>query len=382
MCVIIIKKDGLRLPKGVAKTSARINPDGLGIIWLDTFEVEHHKSSAFKKLETERPFIAHFRYATVGKVGKSNTHPFQCGNKKDEWLMMNGTIRNLGNHDVCDSRVLAENIGSIPRKDWKSELEKHDSRFVTINTRLKTYQVYNKQMWTQRDGIWYSKDNVLERHLVAVYGTLRKNNSNYYSYLASSRHVGKGETTDKYPLILEGLPYLIDAKGEGHNVEVDVFKVSDSKLRDLDALEGHPNWYCRKQIPIKVGKETYTCWIYFNKSVSHVGKQMHKSYNQNTGWNWYSTDKNNTKHGWYGRVDDKPKGGQLSWWDEKVDDNWWETKLSNNTTAVETNEFDILNEKPICIDCFNDLEFDGFANYHCNSCGIWLRDDEVLRVNE
>jgi hypothetical protein len=109
---------------------------------------------------------------------------------------------------------------------------------------------------------------------------------------------------------------------------------------------------------------------------------MHKSYNHNTGWNWYSTDKNNTKHGWYGRVDDKPKGGQLSWWDEKVDDNWWETKLSNNTTAVETNEFDILNEKPICIDCFNDLEFDGFANYHCNSCGIWLRDDEVLRVNE
>ena len=42
-------------------------------------------------------------------------------------------------------------------------------------------------------------------------------------------------------------------------------------------------------------------------------------------------------------------------------------------------EFDIVNEKPICVDCFHDLEHDGFANYHCSGCDGWFTEDEVLR---
>ena len=37
MCVIIIKQKDNVMSKEVAKTSSRINPHGLGIIWLDTF---------------------------------------------------------------------------------------------------------------------------------------------------------------------------------------------------------------------------------------------------------------------------------------------------------------------------------------------------------
>jgi len=88
----------------IAKTSARINPHGLGITWLDTFKTTYHKSKEYKLLLTERPFIAHFRYATVGKVGLSNTHPFICGNNKDELLMQNGTIKGIGTETMCDSR--------------------------------------------------------------------------------------------------------------------------------------------------------------------------------------------------------------------------------------------------------------------------------------
>jgi len=79
MCVIIIKQKDNVMSKEIAKTSARINPHGLGIVWLDTFETTYHKSNEYNLLITERPFIAHFRYATVGKVGLSNTHPFRCG---------------------------------------------------------------------------------------------------------------------------------------------------------------------------------------------------------------------------------------------------------------------------------------------------------------
>ena len=84
----------------IAKTSSRINPHGLGIIWLDTFEVTYHKSKDYKTLLTERPFIAHFRYATKGAINLANTHPFICGKNKDEMLMHNGTIKGLGTDET------------------------------------------------------------------------------------------------------------------------------------------------------------------------------------------------------------------------------------------------------------------------------------------
>ena len=107
MCVIIIKQKNNVMSEEIAKTSSKINPHGLGIIWLDTFEVTYHKSKDYRKLITKRPFIAHFRYATIGAVNKANTHPFVCGNNKDEYLMMNGTIKGLGSAELCDSKALA-----------------------------------------------------------------------------------------------------------------------------------------------------------------------------------------------------------------------------------------------------------------------------------
>jgi predicted amidophosphoribosyltransferase len=41
--------------------------------------------------------------------------------------------------------------------------------------------------------------------------------------------------------------------------------------------------------------------------------------------------------------------------------------------------FDVKNEKPVCVECFNDLEHDGFSNFHCMGCGEWFTENEVLR---
>lgn len=360
MCVIIIKQKGMRLPVSVAKSSARINPHGLGIIWLDTFEVTYHESKDYKTLDTKRPFIAHFRYATIGAINRENTHPFQCGDNKHEWLMMNGTIYGLGNAQISDTKALAISLGEIPRHTWKTELEQYACRFVTINTRNRTYQIYNKDLWTQRDGIWFSKDNVLEEHLVAVYGTLKKGNSNYFNYLRSSGYLGGGTTKDRYPLIIEGLPYLIEKKGIGYNVDVDVFKVNAETLADLDRLEGHPRWYERKQIQIQMNKRVLTCWIYFNgKDVDNKVK-FYKSYEQT--WS-------------------KPKPAPLkqsvAW--EKSSPMIWEDESDN--VATESTEFlpDTKQEHvPICINCYNDLEFDGFSHYHCHACNGWFTGSEVI----
>ena len=37
--------------------------------------------------------------------------------------------------------------------------------------------------------------------------------------------------------------------------------------------------------------------------------------------------------------------------------------------------------KPSCIDCFSDLEYDGFNHYHCSACGGWFTDNEVALFN-
>lgn len=359
MCVIIVKQNKNKMPIDVAKTSSKINPHGLGVIWLDTYEVSHHTSKEYKILDTDRPFIAHFRYATIGEVGRDNTHPFRCGKNKAEWLMMNGTIRGLGDAKKCDSRVLAEQIGDEPRQNWKKVLEQYESRFVTINTRNRTFQMYNKDMWVQKDGIWYSKDNVLQDNLVAVYGTLKKGESNYYSYLTDSKRVGKGKTKDKYPLIIKGLPYLIDDIGVGHNVEVDIFKVTDETLARLDVLEGHPNWYQRKQVPIKTekGKELM-CWVYFNIAEKVNGQKMHKTFKR------------------------EPL--------KKIESNYWSSQFRkpyelnyDERQSImqddEQEEYNIDEETPMCVECYNDLKFDGFQNYHCGGCGSWFTETEVVR---
>jgi gamma-glutamylaminecyclotransferase len=356
MCVIIIKQKGKKLSEDVARSSARINPDGLGIIWLDTFEVSYHKSNEYELLLTKRPFIAHFRYATIGKVSKDNTHPFRCGKNENEWLMMNGTIHGLGSNATCDSKVLAKNLGDAPRHTWKSKLETYECRFVTINTRNKTFQVYNKEMWTIKDNVWYSKDNVLEDNLVAVYGTLKKGYSNYWAYLLSSKHIGSGKTAERYPLIVNGLPYLIENRGVGYNVKVDVFSVSNSVLKRLDALEGHPNWYYRKQIKVNVDGKSLMCWIYFNPK--SVGK--HDIFKEE-----YTQPERYVKH--------------FDLFDKQEPVTKYDGKIMFSDILDEEDEFSIDSEKPICIDCFHDLEFDGFANFHCKGCEGWFSESEVYR---
>jgi len=359
MCVIIIKQKNRTLSPEIAKTSGRMNPHGLGIIWLDTFEVTYHKSSEYRKLLTDRPYIAHFRYATVGAIGRSNTHPFQCGSSKHEYLMMNGTIKGLGNAKDCDSKVLACQLGDKPRHTWKAELSSHPCRFVTINVRNKTYQIYNQELWTKHDGIWFSKDEVIEDNLVAVYGTLRKGHGNYNYYLTDSKHIGKGYTKEKYPLIIDGLPYLIEKSGQGHNVEVDVFKVSNSVMRQLDVLEGHPNWYKRKRVPIKVGGKELMCWIYFNNTVDYKGKEMHVRYEKPKP---VTVPKNRLS---YDMPITKRPAQRTFYFEDMVED-------FNNEFAVES-------EKPVCRYCYQDLEHDYFNNYHCNGCDSWFSDHEINR---
>ena len=343
MCVIIIKQKGEVMPREIAKTSSKINPHGLGIVWLDTFEVTYHKSKEYQLLLTNRPFIAHFRYATIGVVSKANTHPFRCGKNVDELLMQNGTVKGYGSAKMTDSEDLAIRLGRVPRQLWKQSLEKFDSRFITVNTRTRTFQMYNKSLWTKHDGIWYSKTNVLEHNLVATYGTLKKGEGNHH-YVKSAKYVGRGVTSAKYPLVINGLPYLYKEEGVGHNVEVDVFKVSNSRLARMDALEGHPRWYKREKVDILVNGKTLSCWVYFMTEARPKQSILHEKFSRSSQRivrTHYSFDEFVSQH---------------------------QTELFEDSKEIES---------PYCTSCFHDLEYDGFSHFHCSGCDSWYTESEV-----
>ena len=206
-------------------------------------------------------------------------HPFQCGKNSEEWLMQNGTIYGLGNKQTCDTKVLAGKLSKLRRHHWKHELSKHNCRFVTINTAKKSYEIYNREDWVKHDGVWYSKDNVLQTNIIAVYGTLKYGNGNYFRYLSKSKYISPAETKDRYPLLIEGLPYLVNEKGLGYHVDVDLFAVSDSELARIDSLEGHPRWYKREKIQcVTLDGVEYTAWVYFNPQKNTYNKQFYKTY--------------------------------------------------------------------------------------------------------
>ncbi len=102
---------------------------------------------------------------------------------------------------------------------------------------------------------------------VSVYGTLRPGFGNNI-LLSDSIHLGTGHTVNKYTLRASGIPFV--SKEPLHNVVVDVYKVDEDTLKNLDRLEGHPEWYHRKLIPVSIEGEILDAWLYFNEGYSHL----------------------------------------------------------------------------------------------------------------
>jgi gamma-glutamylcyclotransferase (GGCT)/AIG2-like uncharacterized protein YtfP len=100
------------------------------------------------------------------------------------------------------------------------------------------------------------------KHLVFVYGTLRRGSWNH-SLLRTSRYVGKGRTRKRYALYADSVPYVV--KGESvTQIAGEVYEVNDSMLKSLDGLERHPDWYERELVAVVLedGSDVIA-WMYF-----------------------------------------------------------------------------------------------------------------------
>lgn len=306
MCLIIHKPNAeSKIPANYIKNAETINPDGFGITYLDGPTPETHTTMCYNEahdlITQERPFVAHYRYATVGNVNEHNCHPFSFGT--NHWLYSNGTVADLGNKNKSDTKVVAEYLNKVPKKYWHMMLSMTDTRFTIINDKCRVKR-YGK--WHIKDGIYYSKDNCFfdrtvgyntyydskgwaydpyeddydyyddfeDNHFIAVYGTLKHGESNNH-LISGSNFVGTGHTVNKYPMLFstdrngyKGIPYVYNHSGIGHQIQVEVYEVDDPLMReDIDILEGHPSHYTRQQIDIQLDNdELVSAWLYFSAS--------------------------------------------------------------------------------------------------------------------
>ena len=161
MCLIIHKPtaDSV-IPKHILDNAEDINPDGFGIVYTDNNECVRTMdyTKARELISAERPFVAHYRFATRGTINKQNCHPYFVENSDDYGLtrlFSNGTVANLGDDKLCDTKVVATLLKTVPYHLWDDFLSMTETRFaVCYDGGIERHGV-----WHEKDGIFYSKNN-------------------------------------------------------------------------------------------------------------------------------------------------------------------------------------------------------------------------------
>lgn len=106
----------------------------------------------------------------------------------------------------------------------------------------------------------------MKKHLVAVYGSLRKKMGNHHYYLSNSDYKGTFTTEPEYTL--HSLSHYPGLKLNGnHSVVMEVYEVDENTLNSLNKLEGYypgreSTFYDRIEINTPWGK-AFT-YIYVN----------------------------------------------------------------------------------------------------------------------
>ena len=95
---------------------------------------------------------------------------------------------------------------------------------------------------------------------IFVYGSLRVGFGNH-RLLDNSAYVGQARTEPRFTMLhLGGFPGVV-ADGET-SIIGEVYDVDDPTLRNLDRLEGHPDFYARQTIQVERGGDVEDVQVY------------------------------------------------------------------------------------------------------------------------
>ena len=105
------------------------------------------------------------------------------------------------------------------------------------------------------------KDLTAEKpHLVFVYGTLMQGYHNHM-LLEDAIFLGQAQTAEKYRLTYTSFPMMTEVSEV--KVKGELYRIDEREFDNLDILEGYPQLYYRKEIPILHREKTYSAWTYF-----------------------------------------------------------------------------------------------------------------------
>jgi Uncharacterized conserved protein len=97
------------------------------------------------------------------------------------------------------------------------------------------------------------------KHLVFVYGTLKKGHGNN-GLLCNSRFVGNGVTQDRFWMLSGGFPVLL--RGNEAQASGEVYEVDTNTLSRLDRLESNGVMYNREATTVMVQGVPTVCLAY------------------------------------------------------------------------------------------------------------------------
>ena len=93
---------------------------------------------------------------------------------------------------------------------------------------------------------------------VFVYGTLKQGFGNH-RLLSDSKFLGIDVLQDHTLIQTPGFPYMVESKGDKARGEV--YEVDERIVRYLDALEGYPTHYQKKEVRTEGGREVFTYYL-------------------------------------------------------------------------------------------------------------------------
>lgn len=107
-----------------------------------------------------------------------------------------------------------------------------------------------------------------------VYGTLRQGCPNH-RLLFGSRYLGPATTAEPYVMVTQksrSFPYIFKHPDLYTTpIRGEMYEINQETVRQLDALEGHPDHYRRQQILVTTPKgDAYACAAYLLEDASMI----------------------------------------------------------------------------------------------------------------
>jgi len=105
---------------------------------------------------------------------------------------------------------------------------------------------------------------MVQKQLMAVYGTLKRAHGNHRLIQDAAMPFYSAGVTKDSTFMLEGGGFPVARDGGNKRVAVELFEFeSEAQIRSIDALEGHPEWYKRRLVPVEISEgEIVHAWMY------------------------------------------------------------------------------------------------------------------------